>query len=103
MTDQRLENMRAMAERLSKNGSVEQITMQKINALAADLKPETMTATHIQRLRQRENISQGVLASLLNMSSESIQKWEQGQTRPQGAALRLLNIIDKKGIEAVLS
>ncbi|GGB60709.1 helix-turn-helix domain-containing protein [Shewanella inventionis] len=61
-----------------------------------------MTAARIQLIRKREHISQGVLATVLNMSSESVQKWEQGKTKPQGAALRLLNIIDKKGITAVI-
>jgi putative transcriptional regulator len=45
---------------------------------------------------------QAVLATALNMSSESVQKWEQGKTKPHGAALRLLNIIKKKGIASVI-
>lgn len=62
-----------------------------------------MTAARIKQLRQREHISQGVLATVLNMSSESVQKWEQGKTKPKGAALRLLTLIDKKGLDVVMS
>ena len=102
MTDKRLENMQAMVKRFSENGSIDQLTMRKIDALAMSAKKEDMTAARIQLLRKREHISQGVLATVLNMSSESVQKWEQGKTKPQGAALRLLNIIDKKGITAVI-
>ncbi|KAB1180355.1 helix-turn-helix domain-containing protein [Photobacterium damselae] len=91
-----------MAQRFSDNGSIDQLTMRKIDALAMSAKREEMTAARIQKLRQRERISQAVLATVLNMSSESVQKWEQGKTKPQGAALRLLNIIDEKGIAAVL-
>ena len=100
--DDRLERMQAMAQRCSDNGSIDQLTMRKIDALAMSAKREEMTAARIQKLRQRERISQAVLATVLNMSSESVQRWEQGKTKPQGAALRLLNIIDEKGIAAVL-
>lgn len=102
MTDDRLTRLQAMAQRFSANGSVDQITIRKINALALSSQLEEMSAEKIKQLRQRENISQAVLATLLNMSSESVQKWEQGKTRPQGAALRLLNIIDQKGLDAVM-
>lgn len=102
MIDKRLEKMQEMAKRFNANGSVDQLTMRKIDALALSAKQEEMTAAKIQRLRQREHISQAVLATVLNMSSESVQKWEQGKSKPHGAALRLLNIIDRKGIAAVI-
>lgn len=102
MMDKRLERMQAMAKRFNANGSIDQLTMRKIDALAMSAKQEEMTAAKIQLLRQREHISQAVLATILNMSSDSVQKWEQGKTKPQGAALRLLNLIDKKGISAVI-
>lgn len=102
MMDDRLERMQAMAKRFHANGSIDQLTMRKIDALAMSAKREEMTAARIQKLRKREHISQAVLATVLNMSSESVKKWEQGKTKPQGAALRLLNIIDEKGIEAVI-
>lgn len=102
MTDKHLEKVQKMAERFSHNGSISQITLRKINALAENLEPEEMSAARIKQLRQREHISQGVLATLLNMSSESVQKWEQGKTKPQGAALRLLTLIEKKGINLVM-
>ncbi len=103
MVDDRLERMHKMAKRLADNGAVDQLTMRKIDALALSAKQEEMTANKIKQIRLRENISQGVLATILNMSCESVQKWEQGKTKPQGAALRLLNVIDKKGIEWVFS
>lgn len=102
MIDKRLEQAHALAQRFNKNGSIDQLTMRKIDALAFAAKREEMTSERIKQLREREHISQGVLATVLNMSSESVQKWEQGKTKPQGAALQLLNIIDKKGIAAVI-
>lgn len=102
MKDKRIERMQSMAKRFHENGVASQITMRKIDVLALSDKQESMTADRIKAIRSREHISQGVLASVLAMSTESIQKWEQGKTQPRGAAVRLLNIIDKKGLEAVL-
>ncbi|EIO4563347.1 hypothetical protein LQM11_003973 [Vibrio parahaemolyticus] len=47
MIDKRLEKMQAMAKRFNANGSVDQLTMRKINTLA-------LSAAKIQQLRQRE-------------------------------------------------
>jgi putative transcriptional regulator len=35
----------------------------------------------------------------LNTSPSTVQKWEQGQKHPNGASLKLLNLIDRKGLE----
>lgn len=102
MIDSRLEKIQTMANRFHSNGSVDQITMRKINALTLDAKLDEIGADKIQPIRQKECISQGVLATILNMSSESVQKWEQGKSKPQGAALRLLSLIDRNGIKAVI-
>lgn len=102
MTDNRLISMHELAQRLNANGSLDQLTMRQIDTLAINANLTEMNSLEIQKLRQRENISQAVLATILNMSSESVQKWEQGKSKPTGAALRLLHIIQNKGIEAVI-
>jgi len=30
-----------------------------------------------------------------------VQKWEQGQKRPNGPSLKLLDLVDRKGLEAM--
>lgn len=55
----------------------------------------------IKQLRNRARVSQGVFAALLNVNPSTVQKWEQGTVRPQSAALRLLSIIDSKGIDVL--
>ncbi len=50
-------------------------------------------ARDIRRLRSRLRISQGVLAAALNVSLATVQSWEQGRRRPEGAARRLLEIL----------
>lgn len=102
MSDKRLTNLAEMANRFHECGTVDKLTMRKIDALAFDAKQDEMTPDKIKFIREKEHISQAVLAVVLNMSSESVQKWEQGKTKPQGAALRLLHVIDKKGIQAII-
>ena len=47
-------------------------------------------------------ISQAVIASLLNTSLSTVQKWETGEKHPGGPSQQLLNILDRKGIEAMV-
>ncbi|MCY7389330.1 MAG: helix-turn-helix domain-containing protein [Burkholderiales bacterium] len=56
----------------------------------------------IRALRKRLNVSQAVLAVVLNTSKSTIQKWKVGDKSPSGPSLKLLNIIDRKGLAAVI-
>lgn len=43
-----------------------------------------------------------VFAAVLNTSLSSVQKWEIGDKKPSGPSLKLLNLIERKGLDAVL-
>jgi putative transcriptional regulator len=43
-----------------------------------------------------------VLAAILNISLSTVQKWEIDEKHPRGPSLKLLHLLDKKGIEAIL-
>jgi putative transcriptional regulator len=62
-----------------------------------ELKPED-----IKNLREKEKISQSILADCLNVSISAVRKWESGEKKPSGLALKLLNIIQKKGLSIIL-
>ena len=49
----------------------------------------------------RYKASQGVFAAYLNTSPSTVQKWEQGQKKPNGPSLKLLNLVDMHGLEAL--
>jgi putative transcriptional regulator len=88
-------------EGLYKTGSVSEITLKEVRALAlAEVKPYTPRS--IARLRRKLRLSQAALASFINTSVYSVQKWEQGSKKPSGPALKLLHIIDEKGLTAIL-
>ncbi len=55
----------------------------------------------IRALREREQVSQPVFAAYLNVSRNLVSDWERGVKRPGGPALRLLSIIERKGLQAV--
>ena len=82
-------------------GLVNKATMRRFDELCLADVPE-YSPDEIRALRERLNISQAVLATVINASANSIQKWERGVKRPSGTALKLLNILDRKGLEAVI-
>ncbi len=61
-----------------------------------ELNPEDIRA-----LRERENVSQPVFASYLNVSRNLVSDWERGKRKPGGPALKLLNVIQKHGLAVV--
>lgn len=56
------------------------------------------TPTDVKNLREREGVSQAVLAIHLGVSGATISQWERGQRRPEGAALKLLGLVKAKGL-----
>jgi putative transcriptional regulator len=59
------------------------------------------TAAEIRALREREQVSQSVFANHLNVSKESVSQWERGQKHPAGASLKLLSLVEKKGLASI--
>jgi len=62
---------------------------------------DEIPAEDIRRLRKRENVSQPVFAAYLNVSKNLISDWERGVKKPGGTAIRLLNIVEKHGLDAL--
>lgn len=56
----------------------------------------------IRRLRQRFGISQAVLAKVVNTTVVAVQHWEIGLCQPSGPSTKLLQLLDTKGLDALL-
>jgi putative transcriptional regulator len=96
-----IESLRGDLAALAKVGAIGKVTMRQFDAVC--LPPvRDFSARDIKRLRERLKFSQPVLAHLLHTTASTVRKWEQGDTRPAGPALKLLNVIADEGIEAVL-
>jgi DNA-binding transcriptional regulator YiaG len=55
----------------------------------------------IKGIRLRFKASQAVFAAYLNTSPSTIQQWKRGQKHPNGLALKLLSLVDSKGLQAL--
>lgn len=60
---------------------------------------KAMKPSDIRELRKRENLSQSVFACYLNVSKNIISEWERGIKRPSGPSMRLLSMLQERGLE----
>lgn len=98
-----LDEMMEMATELNSHGLLSKAEMAELKVLCQE--PPQYTSENVVSIRtKRARMSQAVFASFLNVSVSTVQKWEAPASgkRPSGAAAKLLQLIDKKGIEAVL-
>jgi len=65
-------------------------------------KVEPLSGADIQALRDRERVSQAVLARALNVTTNYVSQMERGAKQPRGSTLKLLSLIKQKGPEAIL-
>ena len=93
-----LDTVHETAKDLHSAGVMKETTMREFDALCLPPVKE-YTATQIKRIRIKNHASQGVFAAYLNTSVSTVQKWEQGQKRPNGPSLKLLNLVAEKGLE----
>jgi len=95
-----LEAVHETAKGLHKAGVMDQVTLREFDRLC--LPPvEPLEPAQIKRIRETSRVSQAVFAALLNTSISTVQKWEIGQKKPTGTALKLLHLVQKRGLEVV--
>jgi len=97
MSKRILETVHKTAKGLHDAGLMEITTMHEFDALCLPPVKE-YSAIQIKRLREKSKASQSVFAAYLNTSLSTVQKWEQGKKKPNGPSLKLLNLIDEKGL-----
>jgi putative transcriptional regulator len=89
------------ASDLHRLGFIDKRKMQKYDALC--LEPiSPYDSIKIRALRDSLNLSQAVLAAVLNTSVSTVRKWEIGEKKPSGPSLKLLDLISRKGLDAVI-
>lgn len=96
-----LASIHDMMEGFYEVGAIDKRTMREFDESclipAPVLKPE-----EIKAIREGEAVSQPVFARYLNVSKNLVSEWERGLKRPGGPALRLLSIVQRKGLEAIV-
>jgi putative transcriptional regulator len=99
-TSRILEAVHETALGLYEAGVMDQVTIREFDLLCLP-KIEKLEPQRIKAIRETAQVSQAVFAALLNTSVSTVQKWEIGQKRPSGTALKLLHIVEKRGLDAI--
>ena len=96
-----LEAVHETALGVHRAGAMDVMTLREFDRLC--LPPiEPLAPEQIRQIREASRVSQAVFARLLNTSASTVQKWEVGQKRPTGTALKLLHLVRSRGLEAVV-
>ncbi len=95
-----LDAVHETARDLRKAGVMDEVTMREFDALC--LPPvKRYTAADIRRMRAKLRVSQAVFAAYMNVGKTTVQQWEQGQKKPNGPSLKLLDLVDRKGLKVL--
>ena len=90
---------------LRKIGAVGDAELQKttLRMLGRDALPKVadLSPSEIAQVRERAGLSQAVMAGYLNVAVNTVSQWERGERKPTGAALKLLHVVKRSGIEAL--
>jgi putative transcriptional regulator len=101
LTEELLETTRDMHRSgLLTKAAHDKITMRHVGVAPAVT--DILTGKEIKALREKCHVSQAVFATYLNLTADYVSKLERGEKRPKGPALVLLDVIRRKGIEAIL-
>jgi putative transcriptional regulator len=84
------------------NVAYEKITMRYLGETLTTPATMKLSPEEIRALRVGAHLSQAVFAHFLNLTAGYVSQLERSEKRPTGAALALLNVIKRKGIQAIL-
>jgi putative transcriptional regulator len=94
--------LRAHASGIMNDAAYEKITLRHLKRVETAPAAAPLTGDDIRAIREHARMSQAVFAQYLNLTVGYVSQLERGAKRPTGAALVLLNVIRRKGIEAIL-
>ena len=96
-----LRSLHAAAEDLRSVGAIDKTTLRHFDleclTAVTELEPEA-----IRGIREAAHMSQSTFALALNVTTSLVSKWERGEKRPSGPSLKLLALVTRKGIDAIL-
>ena len=98
------EALRDMGDDMFRLGAIDAPTHAKITLRQVDdqMNGEDLSPAEIRALRERLRLSQGAFGHYIHVSTGYVSQMERGIKKPTGPALVLLNVIRRKGLEAIL-
>lgn len=100
-TSRILDAVHETAGDLHAGGFIDLRRMRQYDALCIAKVP-AYSSEKIRALRNRYKLSQAVLAMVLNTSLSTVRQWEIGDKHPSGPSLKLLDLLERKGLEALI-
>ena len=97
-----LEAVHETASDLHRLGFIDKRKMREFKALCLATAVPEYNARKIRVLRERYKLSQAVFATVLNTSLSTVRQWEIGEKHPSGPSAKLLNLLERKGLEALI-
>ncbi|QDQ27619.1 DNA-binding transcriptional regulator [Chitinimonas arctica] len=94
------EAIHSSASALLKVGAIDKATMRTFDEACLGT-PHELAPSDIKAIREHNHVSQPVFARYLNTSESTVQKWESGAKRPSGMALKLLEVVQKHGLQVL--
>lgn len=101
MKDNILDVVQDTAKNLAEAGVMNMTTLREFDAICLP-EVERYDAENIKALREKEHVSQAVFAAYLNTSPSTVRQWEQGNKKPRGTSLKLLNLVAHKGLRVLV-
>ncbi len=93
------EAIHSAAAALHSVGVIDKKTMREFDESC--FTPPSFTARDVLRIRNKEHLSQEVLARYMGITKSTVVKWESAANTPSPMAQRLLKVIDEQGISAI--
>ena len=97
-----IEEMRETMQGLHGGGLLDERRMREFEALYRTTQIPKYTGEEVKALRTRLQVSQAALGIIINTSAHTVRSWEAGTKKPGGQSCLLLDLLDRKGIEALL-
>ena len=102
MKESILEVVHTSAKAMYAVGAIDAVTMKNYDVLCLPL-IKKLSPIEIKMIRIKAKLSQPVFALLLNTSVSTVKQWEQGDKKPSGIALKLLNLVDTMGTDILVT
>lgn len=103
-TTRMLSELLQTAEDLNSYGVISKTDMARMRVICEA--PPAYSPERVVKIRTTvAKMSQAVFASLLNVSVSTVQKWESptADKHPNGAAAKLLQLVESKGVNALIA
>ena len=96
-----IEEVHETVQGLHAGGLIDERRMREFEDLYRANQVPKYNADSVKALRSRRNVRQAALA-IINTSAATVRAWEAGTKNPGGPSCKLLEMLDRKGLKALL-